>query len=267
MRKLYLFTFLTILISNQSFAEKIDSKSDWKITPIVSIYSKPNFLGSKTNNLLILPDVRIKYQDKFFASLFDTTGYNVVNHNGFTAGPLLKVRFPRTEEDGDSRIELTNKNDNGLQGIGDIDTVLELGGFAKYEGKNLYGKVELRHGINGVRGTLLDISSGYKLKYKYNELTVGPIIKFADNQFLNTYIGIDPVQSARSGLTQYKTTSGLLSYGLGLNALIPFSLNSGATIFANYEKLPSRISDSLLIKYRGSDEQIVFGISFGYSFE
>jgi hypothetical protein len=47
---------------------------------------------------------------------------NLVNYDGFKAGPIARYRFGRDEDD-----------NNALDGLGDVNDSIELGGFLKYE--------------------------------------------------------------------------------------------------------------------------------------
>jgi outer membrane protein len=81
-----------------------------------------------------------------FASIPEGLGWNVLNHDGWKAGPLAKIRFDRDERWGGSPFLITGGSDS-LQGLGDVGAVVEVGGFIEKTSRSLRTRVEVRRGF------------------------------------------------------------------------------------------------------------------------
>jgi outer membrane scaffolding protein for murein synthesis (MipA/OmpV family) len=245
------------------------AKKDLTITIGAAPIYAPVFQGSKDYGLSIFPDLRVNYKDDFFASVPDGIGYNVINGGGFKIGPLAKVRFGRREDTGGSPFLISGAT-NGLRGLGDVDTAIELGGFAQYTYEKKRARVEVRHGYGGHEGLIGDVSLNYGNTYTGFGppilYSLGPRATIADADYNNTYFGINQTQSINSGLARYSADSGLVSYGVGAFALLPLTDSVSVSTFAGYDRLGAEVTDSSLIKERGSKNQFVTGMSLSYKF-
>lgn len=116
--------------------------------------------------LSIFPDVRINYGDEIFASVPEGIGWNVINGDGWKAGPIAKLRFGR-DEDGFGSPFAVVANSDALVGLGDVDAAAEVGGFAEKRfgaAEQWSARVEIRHGFGGHEGVLGDASLSYRLR-------------------------------------------------------------------------------------------------------
>lgn len=255
-------------------AQPPEQQDDWKFTIGAGAMYKPAFVGSKYYQALAFPDIKVEYKDRFFASLFEGVGYNVINSDGWRAGPIMKFDFGRTEDD-DNPFRIAGKKTNALRGLGDVDATPELGGFVEYNFEPFSATIELRQGVGGHEGLVGDISLNYMgfieqlgppIMYAF-----GPRATFADANYNNAYFGINQTQSANSGLARYSAEAGLVSYGIGGFAMISISDSVSLGVFGGYDRLSSEVADSPLIKERGDENQFMGGLrityEFGYSCE
>ncbi|AOF94772.1 MipA/OmpV family protein [Sphingobium sp. RAC03] len=72
------------------------SEAGWSVTIGLAPVLSPAWQGSRDMALSIFPDLRVNYGDVIFASIPEGLGWNAVNTNGWKAGPLAKVRWPRS---------------------------------------------------------------------------------------------------------------------------------------------------------------------------
>jgi outer membrane protein len=251
-------------------AEKPDaSKTDWNYRVGAGAIYAPAFVGSKDYQLMAFPDLKIEYKDKFFASVGDGIGYNVINSNGWRVGPIVKYAFQR-QENGKNPFRVAGKSSTALRGLGDVDGTMELGGFVEYNYEPITTKVEIRQGVDGHEGMIGDVSLSYGNTYMGLGPPIiysfGPRATFADSDYNNAYFGINQTQSTRSGLARYNADSGLVSYGVGAFALLPVTDSVSVSTFAGYDRLGAEVTDSPLIKERGSENQFVAGMTVSYQF-
>ncbi|MCH2547353.1 MAG: MipA/OmpV family protein [Alphaproteobacteria bacterium] len=241
-------------------------KPDWLVGLGAGAVVAPAFEGSNDYNLMIFPDVRVTYKDKFFASVPEGIGYNVINQNGWRAGPIGKIRWGR-EEDGGSPWRVAGPETSALRGLGDVDTGFEMGVFGEYTWQHHYAtKLELRRGVGAHEAYIVDVDMKYKNKYGDIGYAVGPRLTWASEDYHDTYFGVNAAQSARSGLVRYNPDSGVVSYGLSGFATMPITEQLRGNLFAGYDLMGSEPSDSPLIDQRGSEHQFMTGVGVTYYF-
>jgi outer membrane scaffolding protein for murein synthesis (MipA/OmpV family) len=267
------------LMPSMVFAENNQTQKqlqpDWQWEAGFGAIYKPAFFGSKDYQLSAIPNLGVKYKDKFFSSIFDGIGYNVINSNGWKVGPIAKYDFGR-EEDGESSLAISGKDTTALRGLGDVDGTFEVGGFAEYTWNKWSAKVEVRQGVGGHEGLIGDLSANYMVDIHpvfYTEgrsifLSIGPHATIVSSDYNEAYYGVNSVQSARSGLSMYKADGGLLSYGLKATVMVPVNDSISTMFFVGYERVAGDAADSPLVQERGSENQAMAGLfvtfAFGY---
>lgn len=245
----------------------------WRFMVGAGALVSPAFLGSDEYQVATLPSIRVQYGEKFFASVEEGIRYNIIDNNGFIAGPIGRYMFPREEENGGNPFVISGGDITGLQGLGDVDGTFELGGFLQYGKREFNVRAELRQGLGGHEGMVADLSANLNLPlimdFKNGRpliLSFGPRATIVDDNYNQAYFGINSVQSANSGLNQYNAKAGLLSYGLGATTIIPVSDRVTSTLFMNYTRLAGDAADSPIVQERGSENQFVAGLFFSYQF-
>lgn len=237
----------------------------WSVTIGVAPVLSPVWQGSRDVALSVFPDLRVNYKDILFASIPEGLGWNVVNRDGWKAGPLAKLRFGRDEERGGSPFLVTGGSD-ALLGMGDVDAAAEVGGFVEKRAGPWRGRVELRRGFGGHEGLVADGSVSYQLRSGRTLISFGPRVTLGSQDYINTYFGIDPSQSLRTGLRPYRASGGLLSYGMGSTVIHPLSRRSVLTAFGGVDRLGAEAADSPLVRERGRRTQFTIGLGYGFRF-
>lgn len=232
------------------------------IAPVFS----PAWQGSSDATLSIFPDLRLNYGDVLFASIPDGLGWNAIKIDGWRAGPLVKLRFGRGEEDGGSPF-LVAGGSNALLGMGNISATAEVGGFAEKRfgrQREWRARAELRRGFGGHEGVLLDGSLSRQVRVAGAIINFGPRVTAASQDFMQAYFGIDAGQSARTGLARYNAKGGILSYGMGGTVIRPLTPRSALTLFTSLENLGEEPGNSPLVEERGRRAQYTLGIGYGF---
>jgi outer membrane scaffolding protein for murein synthesis (MipA/OmpV family) len=242
----------------------------WAVTVGAAPLIGPAFPGSDDYALSVFPDLRLNYKDKFFLSIPDGVGYNVVNTKTWRAGPLVKLRFGRDESGGGNPFIVVGDSDD-LQGLGDVGAAGEAGGFLEYRGRRYGTRMELRQGFGAHDGWVADIGASVRGFRKVPWLgpsfwSYGPRATFGSGDFVDPYFGIDAGQSAASGLPEYSAGSGIVSAGFGGALVHPVNQRLAVTFFANYDRFLGDTADSPLITERGTENVFVLGMAVGYVF-
>lgn len=243
-------------------------QDDWKITLGVGTLYKPAFLGSKDYQMMAFPDIKIEYKDRFFASLFGV-GYKVICNDVWSVGPIVKLDFGRSEHD-DNPFRIAGEKTNALRGMGNVDTTVELGGFVEYNIGPFAYQLEMRQGIGGHKGFIIETGFDFRgfidKPGKSIMYSVGPRLTLADANYNNAYFGITRSQSINSGLSRYDAAAGVVSYGIGGFVVVPLTDTLSAGVFGGYDRLASGPADSPLIKKRGDANQFMGGLRLSYEF-
>jgi outer membrane protein len=246
-----------------------EQQDDWKFTLGAGIMYMPAFLGSKDYQAVAFPNFNVEYKDRFFASLLGGVGYKVINNDKWSVGPIVKFDFGRTEDD-DNPFRIAGDKTNALRGLGDVDETVELGGFVEYSMGPFTYQLELRQGVGGHEGlvveTGLDFRDFIEQWSKPIMYSFGPRATFADANYNNAYFGIDQTQSANSGLARYDADAGLVSYGIGGFAVVPITDSISLGVFGGYDRLAGEAADSPLIEERGDENQFMGGMRITYEF-
>lgn len=266
-------TIIFVLCAVDAKAQNVNKNrpqdSGWNVTVGAGGLVSPTYMGDDEYKFMAVPDVRITYEDKFFASVQEGVGFNVMNTAHWKAGPLLRYDFGR-DEDGDSIFRVGGDKADDLRGLGDVDGTVELGAFAEYTMQPLSAKIEILQGIGGHEGLIGSAEIKYNGRAQLQQNAIiyafGPEIEFSDSNYHDAYFGVNANQSTASGLERYDADSGVLSYGIGASAIIPVTDEVSTVLFANYSHLGEEAANSSLVETRGSEHQGVAGLFVNYSF-
>jgi outer membrane protein len=244
------------------------SHDGWGFSVGTGFIVSPSYIGDDDYQISVVPNIRVTYEDTFFASVQEGAGYNVVNGEHWRVGPVVRYDFGR-DDDGSNTFSVSDDT-NDLRGLGDVDGTVELGAFMKYNMKPFSAKLELLQGLGGHEGLVGEASLEYSGRAHIMQQPImysfGPDIKFADSNYHNAYFGVDANQATASGLAQYDADAGILSYGLSGAVIVPVTDNVSTILFANYSKLGEQSAESSLVEQRGSEDQGSLGLFVNYSF-
>lgn len=252
----------------QAVAQDGNSTEGWSIAVSAGTILAPSYLGDDAYQLSAVPNVRVTYADRFFASV-EGVGYNVIKDQGWRVGPIVKYDFGR-DEDGGNPLAIAGDDTDDLDGLGDVDGTVEVGAFVEYELAPFKAKIELRQGVNGHEGFIGEAEVKYGGSISAMDqmvfYSIGPEFTVVDPNYNETFFGIDAGQSAASGLDEFNADGGLLSYGLGGTLIVPVTDLVSTILFAQYNRLSGDAADSSLVKDRGSANQGTIGLFLSYQF-
>ncbi len=252
-----------------AMAQERTADEGWGLVVGAGALSSPTYEGDDTSRLSILPNLQVTYSDRFFASVQEGIGYRVFADDTFKAGPILRVKFSRSEN-GDQAFAVEGDDTTDLIGLGDIDTSLEAGGFVDYKVGPVTFSAEARQAFTGHEGFVADLGvkwSGRNFMFGPPIIwSVGPRARLVDDTYNAAYFGVNATQSAASGLPVFDATGGLHSYGLGATAIIPLTQDNAwsAVIIAGYDRLTGDAADNPLVQLRGSKDQASLGVFLSY---
>lgn len=253
-----------------SMAQAIEKqKKHWTLSVGAATLFTPAYQGSDNYTVMAVPDLRLKYKDRFFASVSQGVGYNVLTRvsgqDGWKVGPIAKFDFGR-DEDGQGPFIIVGDTDD-LIGMGEIDETVELGGFVDYQWQMLQTRLEVRQGFGGHKGVVAELNLNYQGRLGDGYYAFGPRITWASEDYNQTYFGVNATQAAATGLAQYNAGNGVTSYGLGGFVYKPITDKVSFTSFASYNRLGEEAADSAFIRERGTANQFMAGMGISYAFK
>jgi MipA family protein len=261
-----------VLASGAAAAQERPEADGWSVTVGAGSLYSPVYEGDDDYNVSILPNVQLKYGDRFFASVQEGVGYNLVSRENLQVGPIARIKFSR-QEDGDQTFAVSGGQTGDLRGLGDVDTSIELGGFAEYEIGGVRIGAEVRQAVSGHDGLVADIDARWSGVFTALGppliWSAGPRLRLTDDQYTSAYFGVTPAQAIASGLPQYEAGGGLYSYGVGAAAILPLTRDGAwsAVFLAGYDKLSGDAGDAPLVQLRGDEDQATFGVFISYTFQ
>ena len=249
-----------------------EPQRDWQFRVGVGVVYGPAFLGSDDYQLRAGPNVEIRYRDRFFLSVIDGAGFDLIKTENFRAGPVVKYQQERGE-DGDSSFRIAGRRTDALRGLGDVSATAEAGGYVQYQFGDFAAKAEVRRGIGGHEGTIAELGARYTTGLtgiSFNErpvtFSIGPRATIVDDSYNQAYFGIDAEQAARSGLARYDAGGGLLPDGVGGSLIVSVSGSLSAALIGGFDRLSGDASESPLVRERGSRSQATVGVGLTYRF-
>lgn len=268
LRKTLLTATLFATVSTSAYAREVPE--GWQMALGAGLLMNPAFRGAKDYQLSLLPYIRINYGDKFFASMHEGAGFNLIQTNSITAGPIVRYRFSRKESDGTSPFRIAGSDTNALQGLGDVDGAFEPGAFINYRFRPFSVELEVRRGFGGHEGWVSDINLNYSTMLfwfgKRTIFNIGPRANLVSDNHNEAYYSINSVQSAQSGLPVYNASGGFLSYGVGASGIVAMTRKLSMVLFAGYDRMAGDAANSPLVSIRGSKNQATLGLFLAYQF-
>jgi outer membrane scaffolding protein for murein synthesis (MipA/OmpV family) len=216
----------------------------------------PDYEGADDYEFQPIPFLSIVYDDFAFVN-GTSAGLNLITFDGLKAGPIARYSFGRDEDD-----------NRALDGLGDVDDSIEIAGFVNYEvGIWSAGLTVVQDVGGGHEGLLAEASAGISVPFTDTlKSSLEGSASWASEDYMETYFGISPQQSARSGLEAFDADAGFkdVAVTLGLDYMVTESI--GLSGRAQYKRLLNDAADSPLVQDKGSADQFFGGLFVTYSF-
>ena len=231
----------------------------WSITLGAGVASLPKYPGRSAKRVEPIPMIGIRY-DRFFiggvagggtpaglgAYLYEDNHWKVGLSLG---GDIIK---PRKESD-DSR---------HLRGLGDINSTIRGGGFASYtlgwftlRGSALYD-LEDHHNHEGLLGSIEAIARYSPLARL--TLTAGPGVTFGNQRYMQTFFGINALQSERSAYAPYTPKGGVALVGFSVGAEYELTSHWSLGARAAAERLQGDTGRSPIVENKNQNVYAMF---------
>jgi outer membrane protein len=218
----------------------------------------PDYEGSSDYEVVPIPAGSAKFDNGMFVKLLGLNlRANLVPSDFWRLGPVYNYRKERDDVD-----------DNRVDRMREVSDANELGIFGGIEWENWYVFLDLL-------GDTGDAYDGWysTLKGGYNwiidnewALSIGGHATYADDDYMQTYFGVNNRDSARSGLDKYDADSGIKDVGLDLGVNWAFASSWDLRGIASYSKLVGDADDDSPVVDQGSENQFFTGVLVLFKF-
>ena len=225
----------------------------------------PDYEGSNDYTIGAAPFFRLTYpKTNYYATLIATELYvNVLNHPWLRLGPCINYRFGRSDV-----------NDKVIDKMEDIDGAVELGGFVGVELINSQNPRQRFIATAEILSDVSDVYNGYNMTFsarywypvaKMVDVTLGVGAAYANENYMKTYFGVSPSDSARSGLPVFDADSGMKDIRVTPGVVVHLSKDWHVGAGFRYSALLNDAKDSPVVDERGDSNQWIAGLAVAYS--
>ncbi|WP_321817327.1 MULTISPECIES: MipA/OmpV family protein [unclassified Paraburkholderia] len=233
----------------------------WRYSLGFGVFETPKYQGSSATKFQPAPIVGVSYGRYFFGSVADASvpfglGAFLYRDDHFRVGVALSYDLVTPRDSSD---------DFRLRGLPDINRTLHATLFGSYNRDWLSVVGAVSQDVAGEKEgatASLDLFGRYSPASKWM-LSAGPGITFGSAEYNDTYFGISPQNSARSGLNSYSPGAGVTALRMTASAtyLLSRHWNLGTRIVAT--KLPGAVGNSPVVEKK---TQMTYGVFAGYAF-
>jgi MipA family protein len=216
----------------------------------------PDYMGS--DDYSISPSGSISFSpdpNKRFSAPDDGVSIALFGDEAFAVGLAGRLRSGRD-------------NDDDLRGFEEVDWAVEAGPFVNWWPTDwLRLRAEARRGFGGHEGWVADFGADAVASDGRWTFSAGPRLRWADDEFTQTYFDVTPVEAARSPfrLAPYRAEGGVASAGVLASAEYRWSDRWSVTADADYRRLMGDGADSPIVARLGSEDQFSASIGVRYA--
>jgi outer membrane protein len=192
---------------------------EWDINLGAGAAMRPTFEGSDRYLVSPVPVVHITWDDMVSLGVGGLNAY--WHHDNFKVGAGLTFDQGRDIK----KPSIFGEGDDRLKGLGKIDTALGIRGFASYRlGPVNFDVSATKFTGSPNNGVLVSFGAQAPLKLA-SKLMVVPHIQatWANQNYMETYFGVTPVQSRASIFPQYAAGAGVKDIIGGVNVIYNFN--------------------------------------------
>ncbi len=230
------------------------------------VFATTDYEGSSNFQAVPLLSGKVGYNHYYIETRGLGLRANISPTPDYDFGPVVSYKMSRDDD----------IDNNRVASLREVDDALELGAFLKIPitgvTSNPYDQLSFDLEI---LGDATDAYDGYQVSvgtsYSYpisRALRVSTSLSttYADDNYMQTYFGVDADNAARSGLGQYQADGGFKDVGLNFVANYGLSKNWGLIGIIGYNRLIGDAANSPLVEDEGSANQFRVGTGLTYRF-
>ena len=225
-------------------------KRKWSLSIGLGGGVSPDYEGSNDYGFGFGPNISATWRNTIFYR-GKSLGVNIIRQKNLKAGLIAARAAKRKEDDNDK-----------LEGLGDVDGGIEVGGFVSYKNNSWRYMAEGRQEVDsGHEGALLELSVGKNLPLATPLVFVEIGTTLASDDYMESFFGVDSQQSANSGLKKYNAGAGIKDVNLSISAGYPLTDRWRFAVMVEYKRLLGDAADSPIVDDKN---QFVAGLGLTY---
>ena len=220
----------------------------------VGVQYQPKYPGSKDYILVPFPLIAVQ---RFFLPGLGQVADGDEKLRAFYLYPSFDFNGKREASDASE-----------LTGTETVDWALELGVGIGYRYDWLRGTAEVRQGINGHDGQVIELGMDFiTAPVDSLQLNFGPRLSWASGNYMDTYFGVTDAEASASGsrLSAYDPSPSFKTAGLEARVSYAFSQNTRLHVQAGWDRFIGDAADSPIVE-AGSKDQFSIGAGLTYRF-
>jgi outer membrane protein len=172
-------------------------------------------------------------------------------------GPVLQYRMERDDVD-NNRVDRMKK----------VDSATELGAFVGFKSGPWAASLTYATDVSDEHdGSVTELAGSYHLPINDAfSLKFGASVSYADDDYMDTYFGVNGKNKGKSGFSNYNAGSGIKDYGLSATAEYALNPSWGLQGGISYYRLTGDAEDSPLVDGVGDENQLSASVAVTYSF-
>jgi len=215
------------------------SETDWNISIGGAGIFSPDFPGSDDEDFMAVPFIDIEYKDRFFLNVPDGLGMNLLDSEagsgvGYRLGVAIAPEFQDREQ----------SDAPGLPEI-EMTALATVFGSLSYRSFSLSATLARDLIDNGHEGSWAELELDWSTRLgRRGFISFGPFVRFADDNYMNSFYTVTPDVALEAGLPVFKASSGRES--IGARAVGIWRLTRAWEVFAQLgvEQLSGDAEDS-----------------------
>jgi outer membrane scaffolding protein for murein synthesis (MipA/OmpV family) len=216
----------------------------------------PDYEGSEDNQTIPMLMLSGRYDSgRSFALTGPKLKVDLLPNRNYSLGPIVNYNMGRSDVD-----------NSQVDALKDIDGTLEAGVIGGINYNNWAFGLELLKDILDEHGGMkVQVSTGYRWQAT-EQLSILPGISFtyADEDYMQTFFGVNSSNRGSSALPDYSADSGLKDVGTRILANYTARGNWGLSTILSYTVLLNDAKDSPIVDGQGDDKQMFFGVMATY---
>jgi outer membrane scaffolding protein for murein synthesis (MipA/OmpV family) len=219
---------------------------------------KPDYEGSSDYELVPVPTGSVKFDNGMFVKLFGLNlRANLIPSNFWRLGPIYNYRAERD-----------NVEDNRVDRMKDVSDAHELGIFGGIDWQGWYLFLDILADTGDAHeGWTGKLAGGYNWAISKELIfSMGASTTYADDDYMQTYFGVNRRDSARSGLDRYDADEDIKDVALDLGLNWGFASNWDLRGVMQIKQLVGDADDGSPVVDQGSETQLFTAVLVVFKF-
>ena len=235
--------------------EPVEAARDWRFRVGALSALGQTFDGSDHRRLSVVPLLRVSWRNR---AVFRgrSLQLSLYRNDGFSFGPHVQTRGGRNEN-----------REAALRGLGDLDRAFEFGGFLAMKRGPWSFRVDGGADVSGAHGgAVVETEVSLEVPFERPLFRIAVTSTVADDNFVQSYFGVTPVQAQRSGLRAFDADGGIKDVGVRIGTRVPLTRGFSGVLSAGYTRLTGDAADSPIVEDIGNPNQFFLALGVQFDF-